>query len=210
MRCLSSIILATGLAVGAAEPLPDAVTPDAPAAWDFFAGVLVYFPEDERDFASPTIIANRGWLHLEGRYNHENLDTASVWLGYNFDWRGAVDVTLTPMIGGVFGETRGFAPGYRLEAEWWRLSLSSEGEYVVDADTQDDNFLFLWTELSVSPLPWLRAGFVVQRTRLYRGEFDVARGLLAGVAWRDFAFTTYVFDPDADRPLVVLSFSAAF
>jgi hypothetical protein len=187
-------------------PPPD----DAAGTWDFFAGVLVYFPEEERDFASPTFMANRGRLHLEGRYNYEGLDTGSLWAGYNLHWAGALDVTLTPMIGGVFGDTRGFAPGYRIEAAWWRLNLSGEGEYVLDADSRDDNFLFLWTELSVAPLPWLRAGFVAQRTRLYEGEVEVERGLLAGVAWRDFTFTTYVFNPDADRPLVVLSLGVAF
>ena len=36
------------------------------------------------------------------------------------------------MIGGVFGDTTGIAPGYKGSLSWWKLELYSEGEYVFD------------------------------------------------------------------------------
>ena len=36
------------------------------------------------------------------------------------------------MLGGVFGETTGVAPGYKGSLSWWKLELYSEGEYVFD------------------------------------------------------------------------------
>ena len=36
------------------------------------------------------------------------------------------------MIGGVFGDTTGVAPGYKGSLSWWKLELYSEGEYVFD------------------------------------------------------------------------------
>ena len=32
----------------------------------------------------PTVAADRDWLHVEARFNYEDRDTGSVWLGYNF------------------------------------------------------------------------------------------------------------------------------
>ena len=37
------------------------------------------------------------------------------------------------MLGGVFGDTTGIAPGYKGSLSWWKLELYSEGEYVFDA-----------------------------------------------------------------------------
>ena len=70
----------------------------------------------------PTVTADRGRLHLEARYNYEDLDTGSVWAGYNLKGGGDLAWELTPMVGGIFGATRGVAPGYRGSLGWkrWR------------------------------------------------------------------------------------------
>jgi hypothetical protein len=57
---------------------------------------------------------------------------------------------------------------------------------------------------------WFRFGLVVQRTKVYKTEFDIQRGFLVGVAYKDASFTTYVFNPDASKPTVVLGASLAF
>src|SRR5438034_7336511 len=49
--------------------------------------------------------ADRGWLHLETRYNYENLETGSVWVGYNFSGGEKLQWEFTPILGGVFGNT---------------------------------------------------------------------------------------------------------
>jgi hypothetical protein len=76
--------------------------------------------------------ADRDWLHLEGRYNYEALDTGSAWVGYNFSGGDMLAWEITPMLGGVFGDTTGVAPGYKGSLGWWKLELYSEGEYVYD------------------------------------------------------------------------------
>jgi ABC-type transport system substrate-binding protein len=53
-------------------------------AWSFSASALSYIEPDSRNYVQPTFTADRGWLHLEARYNYEALDTGSAWVGCNF------------------------------------------------------------------------------------------------------------------------------
>ena len=71
-------ILATSAAHVSAQ------TATSPPEWTVDASVYTYFLPDEGNYAQPTIATDRGWLHLEARYNYENLDTGSMWFGYNF------------------------------------------------------------------------------------------------------------------------------
>lgn len=185
--------------------------PDEARAWAFAVSAAVYVVPDDRDFFQPTFMADRGRLHLEARYNYEDLDTGSAWIGCNFGGEGAVDWSATPMLGGVFGDTTGVSPGYRGTLGWWRLELFSEGQYVVDAADTDDSFFYNWSELSVSPTDWFRVGLAAQRTKVYESDLDTQRGLLAGVAWAAASLTAYVFNPeDEDDRLFVISFAVEF
>jgi hypothetical protein len=102
-------------------------------------------------------------LHLEARYNYENLDTGSMWFGYNFAGGETVEWTLTPIIGGVFGQTDGVAPGYKGSLIWRQLEVYSEGEYVFDAHDSADSFFYNWSEVTFVPAEWFRVGLVTQR-----------------------------------------------
>ena len=79
--------------------------------WSFAASAYTYVVPDDHDYVQPTVTADRGWLHLEARYNYEALDTGSAWVGYNFSGGETLAWEFTPMIGGVFGDTTGIAPG---------------------------------------------------------------------------------------------------
>jgi len=109
-------------------------------AWSFSASAYTYFVPDDRDYVQPTLTADRGWLHLEARYNYEALDTSSVWVGYNFNVGEKLNLELTPMLGGVFGTTDGIAPGYKGTLSWWKIGLYSEGEYLFSTGDSSENF----------------------------------------------------------------------
>jgi hypothetical protein len=162
-----------------------------------------YLISGGRDYVQPTFAANHDWLHLEARYNYEGLDTGSAWVGYNFSFGKDVTLDVTPMVGGVFGHTKGVAPGYEASLSWWKLELYTEGEYVFDAGDSSDNFFYTWSELSIHPLDWLRFGLVMQRTKDYETDFDIQHGLLFGVTYGQLHFTTYVLNPEDDLILVL-------
>ena len=87
-------------------------------AWSFSVTVTGTRVSDSQAFASSTFLADGKRLHLEARYNYENQRTGSVWTGYNLEFGHKVEMTFTPMVGGVFGRTNGIAPGYRFSATW--------------------------------------------------------------------------------------------
>ena len=106
-------------------------------AWAFSLSAAAYVVPDVRKYVQPTFTADRGSLHLEARYNYENLDTGSVWLGYNFSGGEKLQWEFTPMLGGVFGDTTGIAPGYRLSVAYWKIELFSEGAVLVGNRFED-------------------------------------------------------------------------
>ena len=80
------------------------------------------------------------------------------------------------MLGGVFGDSTGIAPGYTLSLSYKWIELFTQGEYFIDAATRDSNFFYTWTELSAAPVEWLRLGLVIDRTKAFGSDFEVRRG----------------------------------
>jgi hypothetical protein len=211
MRLLSSLTIATFIATGqAGAQTTTAVAEQAEQKkWNVSLSAYTYIVKDDEDYVQPTLRADREWLHLEARYNYEDQDTGSVWVGYNFSFGDELTFDFTPMVGGVFGRTEGVAPGYEFTLAWRGIELYSEAEFVIDTEDSSDSFFYTWSELTYSPLEWLRGGIVVQRTKAYETDFDIQRGLMVGVTYRQLDFAVYVLNPD-DDPLVVLGVSYEF
>lgn len=181
----------------------------AAASWSFSTSLYTYIAPGS-DYVQPTITADRQWLHLEARYNYEDLETGSLWVGYNFSFGDKIKLDITPMLGGVFGKTAGVAPGLRGSLRWWRLELYGEGEYVLNTRERADSFFYLWSELTLSPVDWLRVGPVVQRTRVDENELDIQRGFLIGLSYKRVEFTAHVFNPAKNKPTYVMAVSVGF
>jgi hypothetical protein len=196
------------LGAATASPAPPTAVPEK--AWSFSASAATYVVPDEPDYVQPAFSADRGWLHLEGRFNYEDRDTGSAWCGYNFSVGKTVTLDITPMIGAVFGNTNGVAPGYKGSLGWRVLQLYSETEFVIDPGDSENNFLYTWSEFEVAPVDWCRFGLVVQRTKVYQTEFDIQRGFFVGVSYKGLDVTAYVFNPDANRPTVVVGVGLSF
>jgi hypothetical protein len=173
--------------------------------WSFSASAYTYVVPDSGNYVQPTFTADRGWLHLEARYNYEALDTGSAWVGYNFSGGEQLAWEFTPMLGGVFGDTAGIAPGYKGSLGLWKLELYSEGELVFDAGDSSDSFFYNWSELTLAPMDWFRFGLVTQRTRAYESDRDIQRGLLVGFTYQKLDLSAYLLDPDADTPTFVFA-----
>jgi len=146
---------------------------------------------------------------LEARYNYEDRDTGSVWVGWNAGLGDEVKLDVTPMLGGVFGASAGVAPGALATVTWWKLELYAEAEYVLHFHDPHDNFFYLWSELTIAPVDWLRVGFVAQRTRVFENDLDVQRGILARVTVKSLQFTAAYFNPD-EHPVYVLGIGVSF
>jgi len=205
------LLAAQMCAQGTGTVLPPQPNEEADSnTWSFAAAGYGYIVPDDQSYFSPTFRADRGWTHLEARYNYEARQTGSVWLGYNLSFGEKLALELTPMVGGIFGNTTGVAPGYLFTLSYKKISLYSEGEFVFDTKNSAGNFFYSWNELTYSPAEWFRAGLASQRTRAYQTPLDVQRGFFAGFSYRKLDFTTYVFNVGWTDPTVVLAMGFKF
>jgi hypothetical protein len=210
--------LALAASVGAQEPAPATAAPAAskPEAeaeetgWEFnLSGALYVLPEEE-DFLLPIFKADRGLFHFETRYNYEDRDSTSFFVGANFEFGDKLKLGLTPMIGGLVGQTDAIVPGLEIDLSIGLVEAYGEAEYVFDLDDSSSKFFYMWSELSVWPTHWLRAGVVTQRTRVYQTERDIQRGLLVGLSLKKLEGTVYWFNPGNDDHFTVVSLGVSF
>jgi hypothetical protein len=183
---------------------------DDQAKWEYSISTATYLALDSQDYVNPIITADRDWLHLEGRYNYEGLKTGSLWLGYNFSFGEKLLLEVTPMLGGVFGNTTGIAPGYTIAISYKAIEFFTQGEYLFDAGTHSNNFFYTWSELSCSPLSWFRVGIVVDRTKALGADIDIRRGPLLGLRYRKIDFTTYWLSPGEKDATFIFAVSMKF
>jgi len=192
------------------NPGPPSSAPPPAQAWAFSVAAYTYFVPDETNYVSPYIKADRKWLHLEWRYNYEDQETASAWIGYNFRTGNNFVFEITPMVGAVFGKTQGVAPGALMSMAYRKFDLSTESEYVFDTEDQTGNFFYTWSELGYSPADWLRIGVAGQRTRAYETPLELQRGPFVGVSYKNLNVTTYVFNLGWTDPTIVLAATWVF
>ena len=178
--------------------------------WSGSISVSTYVTEHSDDFASPVVTADHGSLHLESRYNYEALQTGSIWVGYNMSRGDKLEIAATPMLGLVFGDTTGIAPGYNVSLSYANLELSTQGEYLFDTDGSAGNFFYTWSELTYAPVDWFRAGIVIERTKVLGTDLDVRRGPLLAFTHGPIDFATYWLDPGSSSATFVFAVTAAF
>jgi hypothetical protein len=189
---------------------PAAAQDAEPPSWSGSLSAYTYVIPGAENYAQPTVAADRAWMHLEARYNYEALDTASAWFGYNFEGGNTVAWSLTPMLGGAFGDVSGMAPGYSASLEWKKLEAYSEGELFFDFSESSDSFLYNWSEIALRPIPRLRIGLVTQRTRVRASPREIQRGPLVGFDIQNLELTAYVLTDGSSRLTAVLSFGWTF
>ena len=178
--------------------------------WDVSFSVATYVARNTRDYVNPNLTADHGWLHLEARYNYEAFKTGSLWMGYNFSAGEKLAFEITPMLGGVFGDITGIAPGYTISISYEPFEFFTQGEYFIDTETHAGNFFYNWSELSCSPANWFRFGLVLDRTKALGSNFDIRRGPLLGFKYKKFDLTTYWLNPGSSDATFVFAVTASF
>ena len=84
MRVLASLVMVVVFASADALAQTTTNVPPTPTeesddkAWSLAASAYTYFVPDSANYVQPTFTADRGWLHLEARYNYEALHAGSA------------------------------------------------------------------------------------------------------------------------------------
>ena len=211
---LAPIVLSGLAAAAMAQDVPPpaaaTVAEEESDGWEFGLSGAFYVLPDEEDFLQPTFRADRGILHLETRYNYEDRESVSFFAGANFSFGEKVSFTLTPMVGGLVGRTDGIIPALEADLSVGPFEAYAEAEYVFDLGDSSSRYFYMWSELSLWPTEWLRAGVVTQRTRVYATDRDIQRGLLVGVSFKRVEGAVYFFNPGADDYFTVVSLGVSF
>jgi hypothetical protein len=172
----------------------------ATSKWNFSAWAEMFIIPGEEDFFNPTFYARHEKLHLEGRYNYEDRNTASIWAGRRFKFGKGVKFVFVPMAAIVFGNTNGIAPGLEIEIMYKKFDFYSESEHVFDFNTRENNFFYMYSELAIRPINPLRTGIMAQRTRVFESERELQRGLFAEYYFGRFRTGVFYFSPfDSDN-----------
>lgn len=177
--------------------------------WNFSVDANNYIFSDDYIFL-PVFRADKNKLHLEARYNYEDLNTFSGWIGYNFMGGKKVEYVITPMAGGVVGNTNGISVGLEMTFTWKSFELYTESENVFDFESNDNNFFYNWTDFTWSPNDWLWFGLSGQRTRLYQTDLEIQRGFLVGGAFKRLELSGYLYNLGFDDPFAIITLSASF
>lgn len=177
--------------------------------WNFSVDANNYIFYDDYIFL-PVFRADKNNLHLEVRYNYEDRETFSGWIGYNFMGGKSIEYFITPMVGGVVGNTNGISPGLEMNFTLNGFELYTETEYVFDLESKDNNFFYNWTDLTWSPNDWLWFGLSGQRTRLYQTDLEIQRGLIVGGGHKNWELTSYLYNLGFDDPFVILTLTVSF
>lgn len=208
LAALAALALA---ASAAAQTAAADAAATAASSWSFGVSGAGYLLPDDEDFVQPTLEADHGRLHLETRYNYEDRGSTSFFAGASFALGGdKVKLALTPMLGGLAGRTDGIVPALEATLTAGPFEAYGEAEYVFDLGDSASSFFYMWSELSLWPTEWLRAGVVTQRTRVYQTERDIQRGLLVGFSWKRVDGTAYFFNPGSDDHFTVVSLGVSF
>jgi hypothetical protein len=208
---LAPLVLLLGHGLAQTANGSTSATDDATAKrWSFSLSTFGYLVPHDQSYGSPVVTADHRWLHLEARYNYEAQETGSLWAGYNLSVGDRLVFEATPMLGAVFGNTTGIAPGCKLALSYKKIELSTESEYVYDPSDSKNSFFYTWNELVYSPTDWFHAGLAAQRTRAYHTPLDVQRGFSVGFSHKSLDFTTFVFNAGWTDPTVVLFLGFTF
>jgi len=198
--------------VAAARPALGA-EPDARSGEPGWSGAITgyyYAMRDQPDFGVGIASLDRGSLHLEARYNYEARDSGSTFVGWKFEGGETVTFAVTPIVGALFGSTRGFVPGVEVSVGWRAFDVYVEAEYVRDLDQSDASYYYAWSELGFRPAEWLRIGLVGQRTQTIDSGRDLQRGIFGQLTLGKATLGVYAFNPDSASRYIIVSVGAQF
>jgi hypothetical protein len=206
---LTRVLFVALLAARATEAQKPVEAPPREEPWDFSANVFYSDPPGSKSRFTPIVYADRGPLHLELRYNYEDLQTTSFFGGWTFESAGKLvgelETSFTPMLGAVMGDTDALAPGLEFDLGWRRLRWYAETEYLLDRHDRDDDYFYSWSTLTYAFSDELSAGLVSERTRLVDGDDSLQRGLALELTLGGVGFALYTYDIGTDDAYTVLA-----
>jgi len=136
----------------------------------------------------------KNW-YAEARYNYEEVETFSLYLGKAFTGGNNLNYSFVPMLGGSVGKFKGISTGLNIDLEYNKFFFSSQAQYSMPTSQYGQYFWYSWSEVGYQSLKWLYAGLSVQHTHLRLIGHELQPGLMIGFTFNRFTIPVYTFDP---------------
>ena len=202
----SCALFSTGAFVWAQAMPSDGLTGEsAGVPWEGSITGYYYLLKDNSDFAIAIAAVDHGSLHLETRYNYEDMKTGSVFAGWTLSAGRTFRAEFTPMLGAAFGQTVGIVPAFELSLAYDVFDFYDESEYLFDLQDGASSYLYSWLELGVRPSEFLRLGLSAQRTRVIETPLEVERGVFLQMNPRFGSVSVYAFNLVTDHWFLILA-----
>jgi hypothetical protein len=145
----------------------------------------------------------RKW-YAEARYNYDDAETFSLYLGRAITGGKRLNYSLVPMLGGSIGRFNGLSTGLNIELELNKFFFCSQSQYSRSTSGYGEYFVYNWSEVGYQSLKWLYAGLSVQHTHDGVTGNDLQPGFMVGFTFERFSIPIYTFDPfNAGRNFIV-------
>src|SRR5687767_13080688 len=145
----------------------------------------------------------KNW-YAEARYNYEDMETFSLFLGKAFEWGNNLSGTCTPLLGGSLGRFKGISTGLNIDLEYDKFFFSTQSQYSFATDRVSTDFMYYWSEVGYQGLSWLYAGWSMQQTYDPFSGSLLEHGALIGFTFNRFTVPVYTFAPfKKDRYFIV-------
>ena len=151
--------------------------------------------------------SNSHW-YGEARYNYEDVNTFSLYVGKTFSNDNKLHFAITPMVGGVVGKYRGISSALNAVVEFDNLFFSTQTQHTIAFHEKNADFLFSWSEFGYQPWKWFFFGVTAQQTYMTGTDsLESEPGLFIGVSSGMWTFPIYVFRPMTISNYFVLGIS---
>lgn len=163
---------------------------------------------------NPTVIP-QAWIYIrdyyiEARYNYEDVKTVSLYFGRSFEINKKVDFEIIPMIGLVYGNTKGLSPGFNLNFEYKRFHSSTECQYTIDFEDNDYSYFWDWSNFYMRIHENISLGAAIRVNKSKNGDNFVYYSPAVSIEFRSFVIEANAYNFWEKYPLWTLGFEYSF
>lgn len=108
----------------------------------------IEWTQNDTLLAIPQLWMYAGDHYFEWRYNYEDINTLTWYMGRPFSNDEKLMYEIVPMAGISFGQTLGISFGLKLLAEYKGLSFTSEGQLTYDLKENANSFIYNRSDIS--------------------------------------------------------------
>ncbi|HNW91079.1 MAG TPA: hypothetical protein PKN48_15575 [Bacteroidales bacterium] len=165
--------------------------------------------------AEKPVVTPQAWIYidkfyLEARYNYENLNTASLYFGRSFAFDKKAFVEITPMLGGVVGETNGISPAFNFFLGYKSFSTSTQCQYTIDLKDTKNSFFWDWTIFYFSFSEHFGLGGAMQMLIPQSEKGIYNAGPMVRLSYKSLAAEMYVYNFWQYQPTYAVAVQYAF